>query len=291
MQAADANRSTPWTNSVLYTTSPSGGKNKPDATLLAWKGKQDRADFYKVLQRLGLRKKNLGFIAGFGSQGYSDFENILEKVELWCTEMDSVNPEGWICATNGDVDHGHASIADVANYIADRGVPVFFLQSHFGHALPGDPHWPSSASAGLFGPGQYSSVCGRIEKCWGGYVKDDPEGTKIDPRSGTLSFPDQAMVELTYNERGTRLCDHLCGVLIIGGGTITREQAEILNFNRIYDRTLPHRDLDRYISARSAPDPETGAVTPSPLNAIFRNAEMTHAKAIATSQPFVPVPV
>lgn len=269
----------PWTNYVPY--SDGSGKYQIDIHKLSHKVQQDFQEFYQVLQTglsVKLTSKNLGFIAGFASQGYNENEwnSIISDVSNWCDDMDTINPDGWLCVTNGDGYYGHYSITEIADYISSREVPIVFLQSHFGHCLPDSAYWPKNASAGLFGPGQYTTDKGKITPCWGGYVRYDPSGTMLDSRTGELSFPDAAMTQLSVD--GVRLVDHLCGVLIVGGGNICREQAEILEFLTIHGSRLPKRQLDRYISANTKIDLVTGNISSSPLNAIYGGTSKKYHK-------------
>ena len=116
-------------------------------------------------------------------------------------------------------------------------VPVVFLQSDYGYAEPGTAYWPSYASAGLFGPGVYHDAFkldkdGNVKKAkdgtvmkqeaWGGFAKDaDGKPT------GTLGYPDQALVQQPFGTAQSRLMSHIGGIFVAGGGAITEEQVAI----------------------------------------------------------------
>lgn len=237
---------------------------------------QERENFLEIL-RSGLtggrladlnesEPKNLYMVFGFASQGYGNWEEIESKLEKWCDLNDKKHKEtGWILMTQGDGNYGKKSIESIAQFVAARGTPVVFIQSHYGYAEPGTKYWPTYASAGLFGEGIHHDQpkllpCGTPKKdkyenamfkeVWGGYRKDN-EGK----RTGEIGFPDAAVLQDTVN--GVCLKDYLGGIFIAGGGDITLEQTELYNFKNA------DRDGDCYVSA------ETVKGEASKLNKIF----------------------
>lgn len=263
--------SNPWINHVINTVDEKGLKFL-DQTQLEMNAMADRIEFYKVLTEglaVKLNGKNLGFIAGYASQGYGNWSQVEEALNHWITDMNTENPDGWICLTNGDGDYGHPSVYTIACHIADQGIPIVFVQSHFGYAEVGSKYWPSNSSAGLYGQGLYNLTKNGVRPCWGGFVKNDPYGTEIHPRSGQLSFPDQALTELPFSESGVRLEDHLCGVFMAGGGDIVCEQAEILRL------CSGKRKLDRYCNGCTLPLTEKVESIPSVMNRLYRPHQRT----------------
>jgi len=230
-------------------------------------------EFYEVLSSklegaiLDKDGANLVLLMGFASQGYLEeqqhFDSILNNVREWAERMDALHNNNWILVTHGDRDYGHASITTVADFISRgdetkrRNTPVVCLQSDFYYSEPGSAYWPHYASAVLFGPGKYHSVHGKHQsKVSGGYVMTKYENDVFEKRTGGLSFPDEAMTTILFND-GV-LQRHLYSILVIGGGDITREQAEI------YMLLSGARLHDMYIPALS----KIGK--PSDLNAIYR---------------------
>lgn len=184
-------------------------------------------------------RKNGYRLFGNASTGYSkkQFPYISEKVEKWCQRNDKVHGyNNWILFTDGDGYYGHESVETIASLIAERGVPVVFLQSDFGYAEPGTPYWPHYASGGYFGPGvrhhhQKKNKKGELvfdnkgeavfAECWGGN-QEDLNGLE----TGVLSFVDDAYMNLFEGE----LLSNLDGMLVVGGGAIVVNQMRILNF-------------------------------------------------------------
>lgn len=229
-------------------------------------------EFYEVLTSglegasINREGANLILLMGFSSQGYSEengrFALILEEVREWAEEMDRLHNNNWILVTHGDADYGHYSITTLADFISlgdekrTRNTPVVCLQSDFYHSEPGSVYWPYYASAVLFGPGKHHSVHGTSpSKVSGGYVKTKNEEEMFVRRTGELGFPDEAMMTVPFNN-GV-LQQHLFSILSVGGGDITREQAEIY---RLLSGARPH---DKYISALSKHN------EPSILNAVY----------------------
>lgn len=184
-------------------------------------------------------RKNAYRLFGNASTGYSkkQYPYIREKVEKWCQRNDDKHGQNnWILFTDGDGDYGHESIETIASQVAERGVPVVFLQSDFGYAEPGTPYWPQYASGGYFGPGvrhlhQKKNKNGELvfdkkgnvvmAECWGG-IQEDLNGLE----TGVLSFVDHAYMNLFEGE----LLSNLDGMLVVGGGAIVVKQMRILNF-------------------------------------------------------------
>jgi len=115
--------------------------------------------------------------------------------------------------------------------VARRGHKVVVVQSNYGHAAPGQPYWMNYASAAWFGPGVKNDVADKSkEKCWGGFRKNE-EGAKMvsvaaNCEKYSLAYPDRVMFGL--DDKGKLdLSAYLGGVLVVGGGAITEEQAEI----------------------------------------------------------------
>lgn len=218
---------------------------------------------------LGVRviDQNIYPIAGFSSDGYSNWKDIEPQLSAWCDTNDQRHKNtGWILMTDGERDYGHKSIESIAQFVAARGNPVVFLQSHFGYSEPCDTNWPTYASAGFFGPGKYSFINGDKVKCSGGYVKDDTPidsgmSSKIYPNTGQLAFPDYAR-ETYLCPDGRPLSHHFGGWLIVGGDNITREQSEI---NRFMSTKLRN---DAYIPAYTIATDKNPS-TPSVLNALY----------------------
>ena len=176
--------------------------------------------------------KNLYVLCGNATTGYANIDYILSKIDKWCDIRDSEHPNGWVLMTNGDGYYGHPSIETIATHIANKGVPVIFIQSHFGYCEPDSDYWPKYASAGYFGKGVLhpkmvedkpkldSDGNPILVECWGGYQRDI-DGNKIG-----ISFPDNAL----NNSFEGFLINNLGGFLIVGGGKITIEQMEIFKF-------------------------------------------------------------
>jgi hypothetical protein len=222
--------------------------------------------FYNVLREGldGARLSDLGhtpnlyMAAGFSSQGYQDWDIVELALEKWCNLNDKRHKKegnGWILLTHGDGDYGHKSVESIAQFVAARGTPVVFIQSHFGYCEPNTPYWPTYASAGLYGTGKFNWQDGISSKSWGGYLKNNKKGTVYSQYDDNknIAFPDDALMNLTFNNHS--LYDHLGGLFIAGGGNITREQAEIYRFldgKRAGDHFVPANSINGEASQLNA---------------------------------------
>ena len=218
-------------------------------------------------------RKNAYRLFGNASTGYSkkQFPYIREKVEKWCQRNDDMHgPNNWILFTDGDGDYGHESIETIASIVAERGVPVVFLQSDFGYAEPGTPYWPPYASGGFYGQGvrhlhQKKNKDGEpvfdkngdpvMAECWGG-IQEDLNGLE----TGVLSFVDDAYMNLFNGE----LQANLDGMLVVGGGAIVVRQMRILIFGS--------RPNDKFIIAFTK-DELSSAANKVFINQIRRSSE------------------
>jgi len=236
---------------------------------------------------------NLYLIFGFASQGYCEHDPdgkngwpAVERIlEQYCKENDErhkATGTGWILVTQGDGDYGQKSIESIAQYVRNRDppTPVVFVQSDYGYAEPGTAYWPSYASAGIFGPGEFHDIPkldkeGNIRKnkdgeilkseAWGGYVKD-----KDSQRTPLLGFPDQAI--MTHDFDGVCLRSHLGGLFVAGGGAITEDQVALYsmrNCGRAGDYFIPSVTKDG---------------SESPLNALLAHGSEEEAKAAVKVQ-------
>ena len=213
---------------------------------------------------------------GNASTGYSkkQWNHIKSKILKWCQKLDNLHgPNNWILFTDGDGDYGHESIESIACIIANRGVPVVFLQSDFGYAEPATPYWPKYATAGYFGPGirhlrQKKDKNGELSfdknnkplmtECWGG-PQEDENGNF----TGVLSFVDQAYFDL-FNGA---LLENINGHLVVGGGEIVIRQMCLYKFGT--------REEDYYIIAFTKDE------ISSPANKVFINQIRRSAERIA----------
>lgn len=206
-----------------------------------------------------MKGKNVFFLYGLASRGYSDIEGILKKVDRWIEQVDNECPEGWMLVTNGDGEYGCDSITTIANHVSEHRmpngskVPVVCIQSDFGYCEPGTPYWPPYASAAIFIPGHrhhFPKVKdGQVVlnkngdavyvECWGGYVKG-PNGQRL--RNQTTGYRLSAVDEIMFDKEGFKLIsDHVGGYLVPGAGDIGLEQCEIHN--------VGSRPLDKIIIA------------------------------------------
>lgn len=195
----------------------------------------DRDGFVRFVHSLengdigvSLRNNNLYMLMGMSFRGISehDIDRVLAKVDGWCVENDARHPDGWILLTNGDTDYGYFSIETVASHIAKRGVPVVFIQSKFEQLYP--LKFPTYACMGLVGEGKIGFMNGGIVPVWGGRVRDERRGPLYED-TGMLSFPDEVLTA-KFGDSDVCLADNFGGILIVGGGNITREQSEIYRF-------------------------------------------------------------
>ncbi len=191
---------------------------------------------------------NLYIGVGFGRQGIRNWDEVERDLAIWCDMNDKRHGGNWIFMTHGDPEYfkddvGIKSIASVAQYVQNRGIPVVCLQSHFAYAEPGDPNWPNYASAVLFGLGKYNTVKGMSECCYGGRVTNDPGNGQLVEATGEISFPDEALMLQRFGPDRVRLLDGLGGLFIAGGGDTTRSQAEMYH--------MGSRETDMYSPAIS----------------------------------------
>merc|ERR1712100_817151 len=261
MAATPATRTRPWYNKPLEETA-------------------DRSHFLRTLRHdlVGARLAdptkgeipNLYLAFGFASQGYGEWEGVEKALEAWCERNDERHKQtGWILMTQGDGDYGKKSIESIAQFVAARGTPVVFIQSHYGFAEPGSAYWPTYASAGFFGRGVFHQQAklgqdgqekvGKdgevlLKEVWGGYRKDSK-----GERTGEVGFPDAAMLEESFD--GVVLGDCLGGIFVAGGGDITMEQVEMYRFGEA------GRAGDCYVCAT------TEAGVESKLNAVLAPAK------------------
>ena len=200
---------------------------------------------------------------GFASQGYRDWAAIEARLRQWCDQNDKrhrLAGTGWILVTQGDGDYGHHSIETIAQYVRGRGVPVVFVQSHFGYAEPHTPYWPTYASAGFFGEGYYHDQPKRAkdgtvrytpdgtvmqQEAWGGVVRDSTGSpVQTDGEEMKLAFPDAALLG-SEEFGGEKLRDYIGGMFVAGGGAITCEQVDLYNFSsRCGDCFVPALAID-----------------------------------------------
>lgn len=214
-----------------------------------------------------MRDRNVVFLYGLASRGYSNMSSIIQKTDSYLMEMDNLFPDGYCIMTNGDGEYDCESITTIAKHIADhvmpngKLVPVGFIQSSFGYAEPGTSYWPPYASFGLFGPGvrhQFQKIKNGelvfdkqqqpvMAECWGGYVHREEKQLVMDKNTTTplLSFVDQVLFD--SSEIGlNQLYDNVCGFLVAGGGAIALEQIEIHSIgSRTMDKIMVAFDKDK----------------------------------------------
>lgn len=234
--------STPWYNQL-----PEDEDEREQALRVSYYDDQD--DFFSILtggfemgdgRTVSYTGDNLYLGMGFASNGIGNWKDVEKDLADWCNRNDARHDRNWVFMTHGDAEHfmkdanGEKqpikSIESVAQYIKERDIPIVCMQSHFGYAEPGDAHWPTYASAVLFGIGKFNTVRGVAKCCYGGYVTNDPGKGLMVEATGELSFPDEAMALQRIGPNRVRLVDGLRGIFIAGGGPITRAQAEIYKF-------------------------------------------------------------
>ena len=207
-------------------------------------------------------KKNVFFLYGQATKGYSGIQGILEKVDKWMLQVDKECPEGWILFTNGDGEYDCDSITTIAKHISEHvmpngnKVPVVCIQNDFGYCEPGSDYWPPYASAAIFIPGHRHHTPkikdGQVVlnengdvvyvECWGGFLKG-PNGQRLrNNTTETTEYKLAAVDEIMFAKDGfKRISDHVGGYLVPGAGVIGLEQCEIHN--------VGSRPLDKIIIA------------------------------------------
>lgn len=188
---------------------------------------------------------NLYLLIGMAKRGINDKDvsRVEEQVDKWCMANDARHPEGWILITHGDPDYGHYSVHTVAKRIADKGVPVVCIQSYFSRKE--DVVFPDYAKMVLIGKGVLGYENGKITQVWGGNVRNEALGI-VYARTKELAFPDRMMTSICLDSQSS-LADSLGGILVVGGGNITRDQCEIYGFlksDRPGDLLIACNDLE-----------------------------------------------
>merc|ERR1712216_477088 len=106
-------------------------------------------------------------------------------------------------------------------------------------AVPGDPNWPTCASAVYYGKGARHEGG---QPCRHGYVRDE-----AGKKTGQVSFPDAVMFDRRLDS-GIRLVDLVMGVFVAGGAQGTKDQLKIYGIGKAgrakyADEVVPTRDV------------------------------------------------